>query len=242
MTSSDTILEVRNVGLAYRKPRAMPWMSPKFWALHDISFTMQRGDRLGIIGRNGAGKSSLLKIIAGIILPDRGELVRRCEATLLSLGAGFEEMLTGRQNIMLSGLQLGIPRANIRKRTNAIIELAGIGEFIDEPVRTYSSGMRSRLGFSIAYHIESEMLLIDEVFATGDAAFQEQAKDLLTQRVNDGVSIVLVSHAMHLVRTLCNRAIRIEHGYAIPETTVEDAVQAYLKDRTPAARPPAPQA
>ena len=240
MDHHQPILELRSVGLAYRKVCARPWSSSRFWAVEDVTFSIKRGDRLGVIGRNGAGKSSLLKLIAGIINPDRGVVIRRCNATLLSLGAGFEEQLTGRQNIMLSGLQLGMTHRHIRSRSGAIAELAGIGEFIDEPVRAYSSGMRSRLGFAIAYHIEADLLLIDEIFATGDAAFREQANDLLNRRVEEGVSIVLVSHSMGLVRTLCSRVIRIEHGCSLPEGPPEEAIAAYLSDRSPAARPPAP--
>lgn len=238
--SREIILRLRGVGLAYRKPRALPWSSNRFWAVEDVSFDLHRGDTLGIIGRNGAGKSSLLKLIAGIVEPDRGEIDRRCDATLLSLGAGFTDLLTGRQNIMLSGLQLGIDARRIRRAIPAIIELTGIGGYIDEPVKTYSHGMRGRLGFAIAYHIESELLLIDEVLAAGDPRFRETAKDLLKRKIEAGVSVVFVSHSMPLVRDLCQRVLRIEQGRSLEEDAVEESIREYLASNASPARLPGP--
>lgn len=228
-TITHTIAKLDSVGLSYTRQGGLPWNRTRFWALHDVSFTINRGDTLGIIGRNGAGKSSLLRVIAGIVLPDRGQIVRsdhlRC--AMLSFGAGFEPRLTGRQNIMLSGLQLGMTKATVRERIEQIIELADIGEFIDQPVRTYSSGMRARLGFSIAYFIETDILLIDEALATGDEAFRERATGLIRDKMNSDQTVVIVSHSLPIVTSTCSRVIQIEDGTSLPEIGVSETIDRY---------------
>ncbi|MEX0875961.1 MAG: ATP-binding cassette domain-containing protein [Phycisphaerales bacterium] len=224
---STVILE--SVGLSYRQETALPWRRNEFWALQDVSFTLNRGDTLGIIGRNGAGKSSLLRVIAGIINPDRGTVTRtpgtRC--TMLAFGAGFEHRLTGRQNIMLNGLQLGMDRNHVLQRMDQIVELTNIGEFIDQPVRSYSTGMRARLGFSIAYFIETDIMLIDEALATGDEAFREKATGLIKEKINSDQTVVIVSHSMPMIASTCSRVIQIEHGRSLPELPTEETIERY---------------
>jgi lipopolysaccharide transport system ATP-binding protein len=230
MTDTDrTITRLRGIGLRYARQGSLPWKRTPFWALHDVSFILQRGDTLGVIGRNGAGKSSLLRIIGGIIAPDAGEIDQpkglRC--SMLSIGAGFEPRLTGRQNIMLSGLQLGMTRKLIKDREAQIIELADIDDFIDQPVRMYSTGMRARLGFAIAYFIETDILLIDEALATGDEAFREKATGLIRGKIDSKQTVVIVTHAMQIVQSACTRVIQIEQGRSLPELGVEETIKRY---------------
>ncbi|MEZ6163769.1 MAG: ABC transporter ATP-binding protein [Phycisphaerales bacterium] len=230
MDRDDRIItRLSGVGLSYARQGGLPWKRARFWALKDVSFDICRGDTLGVIGRNGAGKSSLLRLIAGIMLPDAGTIERldgiRC--AMLSFGAGFEPRLTGRQNIMLSGLQLGMSRSRIRQREEQIVELASIGDFIDQPVRTYSTGMRARLGFSIAYFIESDILLIDEALATGDEAFRERATGLIKGKINSDQTVVIVTHSMQIVEKTCTRVIQIESGHSLPEQGVEETIKRY---------------
>ncbi len=224
-----TITTLRGVGLKYARQGSLPWKRTHFWALHDVSFALQRGDTLGVIGRNGAGKSSLLRLIAGIIAPDAGRVDQpdgiRC--SMLSIGAGFEPRLTGRQNIMLSGLQLGMSRKLVREREAQVIELADIGDFIDQPVRMYSTGMRARLGFAIAYFIETDILLIDEALATGDEAFREKATGLIRNKIDSDQTVVIVTHAMQIVRSACTRVIQVEQGRSLPEVGVEETITRY---------------
>lgn len=226
----DIIFVLQKIGMCYRKAASLPWNSNKFWALHDVSFQVRSGETVGIIGRNGAGKSTLLKILAGIIKPDTGS-IRRADVTITmqSVGAGFDERLTGRQNIFLSGLLLGMEKQQILKRVDEIIDLADIGEFIDEPIKHYSNGMRSRLGFSIAYYVDTDVILIDEVLAAGDQAFKEKSSELIKAKIKSDRTVVLVSHDMPKVNELCDRVIQIENGWSLKELSVEESVQRYLK-------------
>jgi lipopolysaccharide transport system ATP-binding protein len=228
----DMIFDLQNIGLYYRKAASLPWKNNKFWALHDITFKVKSGETVGIIGRNGAGKSTLLKILAGIIKPDRG-IIKRADVTITmqSLGAGFDERLTGRQNIFLSGLLLGMDKKHIIQRVKDIIELADIGEFIDEPIRYYSSGMRSRLGFSIAYYVDSDVILIDEALATGDQAFREKSSQLIREKITSYRTVVLVSHDMIKVKELCDRVIQVENGRSLEELSVEQSIERYIKSQ-----------
>ena len=233
---NKVVFDLKNIGICYRKAASLPWNSNKFWALHDVSFQVQSGQTLGIIGRNGAGKSTLLKILAGIILPDAGTIQRAdVSVTMQSLGAGFDPRLTGRQNIVLSGLLLGMNRTYISQRMAAIIELAEIGDFIDEPVKHYSTGMRARLGFSIAYYVDTDIILIDETLGVGDQAFKAKASELIKEKIKSDHTVVLVSHSMPLVKELCDRVIQVESGHSLPELSVQDSVQRYIsvkeKDR-----------
>ena len=226
------IYNLQNIGVYYRKAASLPWKSSKFWALHDVSFKAYRGQTLGIIGRNGAGKSTLLKILAGIILPDSGS-IHRADSTvsLQSLGAGFDPRLTGRQNIFLNGLLLGMEKRYIVERMNDIITLADIGDFIDEPIKHYSSGMQARLGFSIAYYVNTDIILIDEALATGDQAFRQMATGLIKDKIRSDHTVVLVTHSVSLVSELCDRVIQIENGRSLPELPVQESIGRYLSDR-----------
>ncbi len=225
----DLIFDLQNIGMYYRKAASMPWKRNKFWALHDVSFEVYRGQKVGIIGRNGAGKSTLLKVMADILKPDKGSITRaNVRVTMQSLGAGFEPRLTGRQNILLNGLLLGMDKKHIRNCVEEIIALADIGSFIDEPIQHYSNGMRSRLGFAIAYYVDTDVMLIDEALAAGDQSFQAKAPELIKEKIKSDRTVVLVSHSMPAIEELCERAIQIEDGYSLPELPVEQTIRRYL--------------
>ena len=225
---NNQIYHLENIGVCYKKGSFFPWKQEKFWALKQISFDVFRGQTLGIIGRNGAGKSTLLKILAGIILPDTGIIHReQATVTMQSLGAGFDPRLTGRQNIILNGLLLGMKKKQIAQRTNEIIKLADLGDFIDKPIRHYSNGMRARLGFSIAYFVDTDIILIDEALATGDQAFRAKASEMIKKKIKSNHTVILVTHNMSLVRELCDRVIEISNGYSLPEYPVQQTIKRY---------------
>ncbi len=229
----DVIFDLNNVGLCYRKVGSVPWKnSNTFWALHDVSFSVQQGETVGIIGRNGAGKSTLLKILADIIKPDTGTITRADVSIMMqSLGAGFDPRLTGKQNIALSALLLGTDRESVYSKFDDIIALADIGDFINEPIKNYSSGMRARLGFSIAYHIDADVMLIDEALATGDHAFKIKASELIKQKIKSDRTVIIVTHSMETVRELCDRVIIIEDGHSLPEVSLEESVEYYINTK-----------
>jgi lipopolysaccharide transport system ATP-binding protein len=224
----ETIFDIQSVGVSYKKASSLPWKSKKFWALHDVSFKVRKGETIGIIGRNGAGKSTLLKILADIIRPDKGNVERAdIKVTLQSIGAGFDPRLTGRQNVYLNGILLGMSHDDVAKCLDSIVELAGIGEFIDEPIKDYSNGMRARLGFSIAYYVETDVILIDEALATGDAAFKEKASALIKEKIKSHYTVILVTHSLKLVQELCDRIIQIENGCSLPELPLKESIERY---------------
>ena len=225
----DVIFDLNNIGVCYHKKAALPWKNNKFWALHDVSFRVHRGETVGVIGRNGAGKSTLLRIMADIIKPDIGTITRKkVTVTMQSLGAGFGPRLTGRQNIMLNGLLLGMEKKQILRRVQEIIELADIGEFMDEPVNSYSSGMKARLGFAIAYYVDTDVILIDEALAAGDQAFKVKASELIKEKIKKDYTVVLVIHAMDTIRELCNRVIHVEKGISLLELPVDQSIKRYM--------------
>lgn len=228
MNEKNIVYDIRHVGMNYIRSATFPWQKQKYPALKDINFQICSGDVIGIIGRNGAGKSTLLRLLAGILAPDRGEIIRKYQNIgILSFGSAFEERLSGRQNIMLQGIQTGIPRNVIRQHEEAIIELAGLGDFIDQPVKVYSTGMRARLGFAIAYYLHSQVIMIDEIFVAGDEAFQRKAGLLITEKIQSGITVIMVTHDMGVVRHLCNRVIQIEDGCSLPELPVEESIARY---------------
>ena len=199
-----------------------------FWALRDVTFRLVHGESLAVIGPNGAGKSTLLQVLAGIILPSAGSVdVRGQVSSLLTLGAGFDQELTGRDNILLAGAFLGIDPKEMARRLTAIIEFADIGEFIDAPIKTYSSGMRARLGFAIATSVDPDILLLDEVLATGDATFRAKSKVRVLELVKAAKAIVLVTHDMGWVTEYCNRAILLEKGHVIIEGDPAEVVRVH---------------
>jgi ABC-type polysaccharide/polyol phosphate transport system ATPase subunit len=185
----------------------------EFWALRDVSLDVQRGEALGVIGRNGAGKSTLLKLLAGITAPTEGEIVITGRlAALIEVGSGFHPELTGRENVYLSGAILGMRRREIAAKFDRIVEFAGVAPFIDMPVKWYSSGMYVRLGFAIAAHLDPDVLLIDEVLAVGDAAFQKQCLERIRELRRGGTTAVFISHDLSAVEMLCDRAMLVEGG------------------------------
>jgi ABC-type polysaccharide/polyol phosphate transport system ATPase subunit len=189
-----------------------------FWALQHVSVQLLHGESLAVIGPNGAGKSTLLQVLAGIIRPSQGTVdVRGHVSGLLTLGAGFDQELSGRDNILLGGAFLGLDDAVTRRLMPSIIEYAELGQFIDAPIKTYSSGMRARLGFAIATSIDPDILLLDEVLATGDAAFRAKSKERVIEIVKAAKAVVLVTHDMNWVTEYCNRAILIEKGRVVLE-------------------------
>lgn len=201
-----------------------------FWALRDVSFDVCRGEAFGIIGRNGAGKSTILKLLSGITAPSEGEItIRGRLAALIEVGSGFHPELTGRENAYLSGSILGLRRRQITQRLPDIIDFSGIGSFIDTPVKFYSSGMYVRLGFAVAAHLEPDVLLIDEVLAVGDAEFQARCLRRIEDLKARGVTMILVSHDLGAVEQLCDRAMLLDRGTVLVAGSSGDVVTAYQR-------------
>jgi lipopolysaccharide transport system ATP-binding protein len=199
------------------------------WALRDVSFAVESGEAIGLIGHNGAGKSTLLKLLSRIVEPTTGwaEVTGRV-GSLLEVGTGFHPELTGRENVYLNGAILGMRRAEIRRRFDEIVEFASIERFLDTPVKRYSSGMQVRLAFAVAAHLEPEILLVDEVLAVGDAAFQRKSLAKMAEVARQGRTVVFVSHNLATIQALCQRAILLERGSVITDAPVEEAVTSYL--------------
>jgi lipopolysaccharide transport system ATP-binding protein len=203
--------------------------SAEFWALRDVSFDVQPGEVLGIIGRNGAGKSTLLKILSRITEPTSGEIrVRGRIASLLEVGTGFHPELSGRENIFLNGAILGMTKAEIRAKFDEIVDFAGVEQFIDTPVKRYSSGMYVRLAFAVAAHLEPEILIVDEVLAVGDAEFQKKCLGKMKDVAGHGRTILFVSHNMTAVQSLCTSAIFMNHGKVEAYGKPEPLIHQYL--------------
>lgn len=220
----------KNIGVCYYMNALVPWKRKPFWALRDVSFDVYQGETVGIVGRNGAGKSSLLRMIAGIIKPDRGQFISEpgTRASLQALNAGFNLLLSGRQNIYISGLMMGIEKTVISQHFNDIIELSELGKFIDEPVKNYSSGMKARLGFSISYFMNPDVLLIDEVLSVGDQRFREKSAKLLKEKIASDSTVMIVSHVPVTLELLCDRIICIDDGCSLPELPVQESLDKYL--------------
>ncbi len=206
-------------------------LDEKFWALQDVSFEVKQGEVVGVIGRNGAGKSTLLKTLSRITEPTRGyaDIYGRV-GSLLEVGTGFHPELTGRENIYLNGAILGMKRVEIERKFNEIVAFAEIEKFIDTPVKHYSSGMYVRLAFSVAAHLEPEILLVDEVLAVGDIAFQRKCLGKMDDVARQGRTVLFVSHNMGLMQTLCQRGIFLKHGRIAKDGTIGDAVDNYLSE------------
>lgn len=202
----------------------------EFWALKDISFSLQKGDRLGILGLNGAGKSTLLKVIAGVLKATEGEVkVKGRIVPLLELGAGFDKQYTGAENIFLYGSVLGYSREFLEEKYDEIVEFSGLGDFIDVPIKNYSSGMKSRLGFSIATIVEPEILILDEVLSVGDAKFRKKSEKKIMGMFDKGVTVLFVSHSLDQVKRLCNKAILLEKGRIIAQGDIDSVSKIYLE-------------
>jgi lipopolysaccharide transport system ATP-binding protein len=198
-----------------------------YWVLRDISFEARRGESVGVIGRNGAGKSTLLQIVCGITAPTYGEVeVYGRVAPVLSLGTGFDTELTGRENVIIGGVVLGLSRAEIVKRFDSIAEFAAIGQFIDQPMKLYSSGMFMRLAFAVCAHVDAELMVIDESLSVGDSAFQDKCKDFLRNFRKTG-SILLVTHSINHLHSLCDRVIWIDRGRIRESGTPSEVLPKY---------------
>ena len=210
-------------------------------ALDDVSFSVPRGEALGIVGPNGSGKSTLLKLLAGITAPSAGEIVIRGRlSALIEVGSGFHPELTGRENVFLSGALLGMKRREIATRFSQIVDFAGVAPFIDTPVKWYSSGMYVRLGFSVAAHLNPDILLVDEVLAVGDMGFQEQCIARIRELRRSGTTLVFISHDLHAVEQLCDRAMLIDHGRIVTAGAPAPVIAEYRKRWVSDERPVAP--
>lgn len=202
----------------------------EFWALKNVCFQLNKGDRLGILGLNGAGKSTLLKVIAGVYKPTTGKVTRYGHiAPMIELGAGFDPNYTGRENIFLYGSVLGFSRSFLEEKYQEILDFSELGEFIDVPIKNYSSGMKARLGFSIATVVEPEILILDEVLSVGDAKFRKKCEKKMQRMFDHGVTVLFVSHSLAQVKRLCNKAILMEHGQLIAQGNIEDVSTIYEK-------------
>ncbi len=185
----------------------------EFWALRNVSFSVEKGEVLGVIGHNGAGKSTLLKVISGILRPTEGSVtVQGNIVPMLELGSGFDFDMTGRENIFLNGAILGYSKEFLTAKYQEIVDFSELGDFIDEPLRNYSSGMMMRLAFSIATVVEPEILIVDEILAVGDADFQAKSKRRMMELMSGGTTVLLVSHTLSQVREMCDKVLWIEHG------------------------------
>ncbi|HYC89503.1 MAG TPA: ABC transporter ATP-binding protein [Thermoanaerobaculia bacterium] len=244
---SDFAISVENVSKNYRlwgrrsqfatlksallKRELAPAADASVHALRDLSFTVDKGEAFGIIGRNGSGKSTLLKLISGILKPTSGKLsVNGRIAALIELGAGFHPEITGRENIFINGIMLGLTRRDIEQRYEKIVEFSGIREFIDQPVKTYSSGMYVRLGFAVAVHVDPDVLLIDEVLSVGDEEFSARCVAKIQEMKYRGVTLLFVTHQLDQVRNLCDRALWLDHGQLEAIGDPMRVVDAYLQE------------
>lgn len=226
-TSSDEVIRLENVSVKFTAPSerfntfkeyAIRWVQGKvqhqvFLALNDVSFSVHRNEVFGIIGNNGAGKSTLLKLIARVLRPSTGRVcVEGRVAPLLELGAGFHPELSGRENVFLNGAMLGFSRKDMARKFDDIVSFAELGDFIEAPLRTYSSGMWARLGFSVAMDVDPDILILDEILSVGDESFQQKCLNRIQSFRQGDATILLVSHNMALVEAMCQRAVWLDHG------------------------------
>ncbi len=203
----------------------------EFWALKNVSFTINKGDRVAILGYNGAGKSTLLKIVSGVLKPTEGHVKTSGKVVpLLELGAGFDPQYTGVENIYLYGAVLGYTKDFIDSKFDEIIEFSELGDFINIPVKNYSSGMRARLGFSIATIVEPEILILDEVLSVGDVMFRKKSLRHINQMMSEGVTVLFVSHSVAQMRKICNKGLFLDHGEVKFYGDLEDAIELYESD------------
>lgn len=230
-SSNQKAIECKNVAVYY--PSANSIFTSKndkegYWALQDVTFDLNRGDILGVIGANGAGKSTILSVISKIIVPDRGSINTFDNSSmLLSINAGFSGGLSGRKNIYLIGLTLGISKKFIDEKIDEIIAFTDIGQFIDKPVQTYSTGMRTRLGFSTALFLEPDILLIDEALGVGDKNFKKKSSDALKKKLSKNTTAIIVSHSEPTIKEICSRALLIEKGRSTTFGSPEEVFNVY---------------
>jgi lipopolysaccharide transport system ATP-binding protein len=212
-----------------RRDRERALAPQEFWVLNDICLDVRKGETVGIIGHNGAGKSTMLKHLSGIMEPTRGRVeVHGRLSALIEVGAGFHPDLTGRENVYLNGVILGMTRQEIKRKFDEIVDFAGIADFIDTPVKRYSSGMFARLGFSVAAHLEPDILVIDEVLSVGDFAFQRKGLEKMRAVARSGATVIFVSHNLQAVAEFCKRTILLDHGRIIADGPTDSVVRRYL--------------
>lgn len=205
-----------------------PLKEGEFWAVKNVSFEIKRGEVVGVMGPNGAGKSTILKLLSRIIIPSQGDMkIKGRLSALIEVTAGFHPELTGRENVYLNGTILGMRKREIDRKFDEIVEFSGVSEFIDTPVKRYSSGMYSRLGFSVAAHMDPEILLVDEVLAVGDIAFQSKCAQKMRELMSSGATIILVSHQLNLIQSICKRVILLQNGEVVNDGTVEEVLPHY---------------
>ena len=241
---SETALTVENVSVKYRLPEQKvddlkdylikmfkrELRYKEFLALNQVSFSLNKGDRLAIMGMNGAGKSTLLKVVAGVLKASEGMVTKKGTVVpLLELGAGFDMNYTGSENIYLYGAMLGYSKSFLDEKYDEIVEFADLGDFINVPVKNYSSGMKARLGFSIATIVEPDILILDEVLSVGDAKFRKKCEKKIMDMFEKGITVLFVSHNESQVRNICTKAILLEHGQLTASGTVDEVLSVYKK-------------
>ncbi|MEI6131319.1 MAG: ABC transporter ATP-binding protein [Bacillota bacterium] len=238
------VLEVKNIDLIYKTHSSISFKSivnlfrgkrvstllKAFKALSNVSFTLEKGKVYGIIGNNGAGKSTLLRVISGVLSPNSGEIIRNCNSiNLLALGIGFSHELTGRENIYLNAMLLGFNKSEIDERVGSIIDFSELGAFIDMPMKSYSSGMISRLGFSVAINMKPDVLLIDEVLSVGDNSFREKSFNAIKEIISDrNITVVIVSHSYQQLKDLCDEVIWLEKGEMVDVGPAKELLDIYI--------------
>lgn len=244
---AKTVLKVDNVSMRFNlsaekvddlKDYVIKLLTKKlkfqeFWALKNVSFEVKKGDRLGILGLNGAGKSTLLKVIAGVMKATEGTITTKGKIVpLLELGAGFDKQYTGRENIYLYGAVLGYSKSFIDEKYQEILDFSELGSFIDVPLKNYSSGMKARLGFSVATVVDPEILILDEVLSVGDAKFRKKSEKKIMSMFDKGVTVLFVSHSLEQVQRICDKAILLEQGQLIASGDVDEVAEIYLEKTT----------
>jgi lipopolysaccharide transport system ATP-binding protein len=252
MTESETLVEIKGLGKKFcRRLKRSLWYGirdigaeligskrsrvklrkEEFWALRDVSFEIKQGELVGVIGANGAGKTTLLKLLSGLIKPDEGEIIIRGKIqALIALGAGFNPILTARENIYINGAVLGFSKKEMDKLIGEIMDFAEIGEFIDMPVQSYSSGMQVRLGFAVAVNLKPDILIVDEVLAVGDASFRRKARQKMMELLHSGISVLFVSHNMAMVSSMTSRCIYLDKGQVKSIGPSDQVTALYLSD------------
>lgn len=236
-TISNPIIEFSGVGLRYplhavRHKSGFGHLAKRlhkqyFWALRGVSFQIQPGGILGIVGRNGSGKSTMGHLMAGVFAPDEGRVTVRGRASMLSAGTGFVAQMSGRENILINGAYLGFTRKAMLAKTDEIIEFADIGGFIDQPIKTYSAGMKAKLGFSIALSLDPDILIIDELLSAGDAVFQRKAKEKLQGLLGRARAVVIIAHQLSFLRSICTKALWLENGHVAMQGEADEVISAY---------------
>ena len=221
-------LDVKSIGVKYSEVKGV-FKRNQFWPLTDVSFSLYQGETLGILGRNGAGKTTLMRVLAGIIEPDLGSVSnpKNKHVVMLSLQSGFDRELSGLENIYLQGILMGMSRELIENSVESVVDFSGLGDFIHKPIKTYSTGMRARLGFSIAHQLHADVLMIDEALGVGDSSFRKKSNKAMKEKINSDQTVVLVSHSAALIKNLCDRAVWLDGGVSKMVGCASQVVDAY---------------